>query len=103
MTTSIDDVKRLTRPGHDRECAHAMLYQASKRSKIMPLDDIQDLHLLRIGYSAGLASKNAVNPDEVAVRAEEDKKDHRLGLQEGLALGALIGALLVGLVMWLLG
>jgi hypothetical protein len=41
-------------PGHDRECAAAILNQA--RGRRTPLDDIQVEHLLRIGFTAGKAA-----------------------------------------------
>jgi hypothetical protein len=47
-------VELFTRPGHDRDCARAMLSQARLRTS--PLDDLQVAHLLAIGYRAGVAA-----------------------------------------------
>jgi hypothetical protein len=47
-------VEMFSRPGHDRECAVAMLSEARLRTS--RLDDIQVAHLLVIGYRAGVAA-----------------------------------------------
>jgi hypothetical protein len=47
-------VELFSLPGHDRECAVAMLSQARLRTR--PLDDLQVAHLISIGYSAGVAA-----------------------------------------------
>ncbi len=45
-----DQVVDCSTPGHDRDCALAMLNQARRRGGI---DDIQVAHLLAIGFRAG--------------------------------------------------
>jgi hypothetical protein len=47
-------VELFSLPGHDRDCARAMLSQARLRG--CPLDDLQVAHLISIGYSAGVAA-----------------------------------------------
>lgn len=44
------DAEACSLPGHDRDCALAMLNQSRRRGGI---DDIQVAHLLAIGYRAG--------------------------------------------------
>lgn len=46
------EVAHLTTPGYDHDGALAMLNQALIKSS--PIDDVQVLHLLRIGFNAGL-------------------------------------------------
>jgi hypothetical protein len=47
-------VELFSLPGHDRDCAKAMLSQARLRTR--PLDDLQVAHLISIGYRAGVAA-----------------------------------------------
>jgi hypothetical protein len=46
-----DEAEALSLAGHDRDCAQVMLSQA--RLHTSPLDEIQVVHLLSIGFRAG--------------------------------------------------
>lgn len=91
--TDTADLSLYTLEGHDRDGAAAMLSQA--RLKTNPIDDIQVQHLLHIGYRAGRAVTEA--------DAVFDRTDARLGRWALLAYGAAAGAVLTGVMMWLIG
>jgi hypothetical protein len=88
--TITDEVAFYAVEGHDREGAAAMLSQS--RLGYNPIDDIQVLHLLNIGYRAG---RQVTEADTVF-----DRTDTRLG-KVGLFLGgASAGALLCLVAVW---
>lgn len=60
-----DDVEALSLPGHDRDCALAMLSQSRLRHSSR-IDEIQVAHLVAIGYRAGRAVAEARVRAEVA-------------------------------------
>lgn len=49
------EIEKFTQPGHDRDCAAAMLSQARLRGDI---SETQVLHLLRIGWTAGATAEH---------------------------------------------
>lgn len=57
-------------PGHDRECAAAMLSQARLRTN--PIDEIQVAHLLEIGWRAGKAAAvEPAPPTEIGIESPD--------------------------------
>lgn len=93
MTSDLDVLALFTLPGHDRECASAMLSQ-SRLQHASRIDDIQVRHLLQIGYRAG----RQVTEEDQAF----DKVDRRLGRWEWLFAGMLAGLSLTVLLTWIL-
>lgn len=93
MTTNLDDLALFTIPGHDRECANAMLSQ-SRLQHASRIDDIQVRHLLQIGYRAG---RQVTEEDQAFTEV-----DRRLERREWLFAGMLAGLALTVLLTWIL-
>ena len=71
-----------SQPGHDRDCALAMLNQARVSRLSDPIDDIQVEHLLSIGYTAGRAFERTQTAQHIAdalIRASNDIVSARAG------------------------
>jgi hypothetical protein len=85
------DVDLFSTPGPDRDNAQTMYAQA--RNGLNPLDAVQVLHLLRIGYTAG---RRATESDQ-----SFDWADARYSVRSALCFG-LIAGLLVATLLFLL-
>ncbi len=75
-------VELYSQPGHDRECALAMLNQARLGRDPNGISDIQVEHLLAIGYRAGAAHERERTAQQIAdalIRASNDIVSARAG------------------------